>query len=90
MCRVYRHFQCFLDHLHLVEVAAAVGHLNSSWYWAEVPDHIYPSVWTGDHGECTDDMDRNLWQIMFNLLCNARDRIVDASTVHGKDPLDSQ
>ena len=67
-----RHYQCFLDHNHLEEAKEELGGLGGAWHWPGLPDHIYPSLWTDDEVTCHDGMDKALWQIILNMLCNPR------------------
>ena len=66
------HFQCFLDPNHNQEARRELGSLKAAWHWPELPGHIYPSVWTDSEGKCDDEMNRNIWQMLFNILCNKR------------------
>lgn len=67
-----RHYQCFLDHNHVEEAKALLGNLEGIWHWQEAAGHLYPTIWTDEDGNCTDEMDAMLWQVVLNLICNRR------------------
>ncbi len=66
--------QCALDSTHSEQSIATAGPMQhaTSWHWDNITDTVYPSVWVGEEGSCEDEMNRNLWILLFNLLCNLR------------------